>query len=153
MERSITFVSKTLNAAERSYSQIEREAFSIIFGVKKLHQYQRQRLQMSDGFSAAVAYLGPRRRIPVMAVDRFQRWVLILAGCSYNIEFKPTATTAKPIAFLVFLWDRIINAEGNGHTSLSHASCSTPRSNVFLCQSEKSAKGPGTVRCYAKGCR
>ena len=38
-ERPIAHASKTLSPAQQRYSQIEREALAIIFGVKKFHQY------------------------------------------------------------------------------------------------------------------
>ena len=38
-ERPIPFVSRTLTPAEKNYSQIDKEALAVVFGVKKLYQY------------------------------------------------------------------------------------------------------------------
>ena len=38
-ERSIAYASRTLAPAERKYSQLDKEALAIIFGVKHFHQY------------------------------------------------------------------------------------------------------------------
>lgn len=37
-EHPIASVSRTLSSSEKNYSQIEREALALIFGVRKFHQ-------------------------------------------------------------------------------------------------------------------
>ena len=36
-ERPITFASRTLSSSEKNYSQLEKEAFPLIFGLQKFH--------------------------------------------------------------------------------------------------------------------
>ena len=38
-DRPIAFASRTLNKSEKHYSQLDKEALSIMFGIKKFHQY------------------------------------------------------------------------------------------------------------------
>ena len=91
-ERPIAYASKTLSSAERKYSQIEREALSLIFGVKKFHNYLYGRtfLLVTD-HKPLLTIFGPKKCIPVMAANRLQRWAIILAAYTYDIQYKPTA--------------------------------------------------------------
>ena len=49
-KRPIAYASKSLASAQKNYSQIEREALSIIFGVRKFHQflYGQQFMLLTD---------------------------------------------------------------------------------------------------------
>ena len=38
-ERPIAYASRTLSSSEKNYVQIEREALSIVYGVKQFHQF------------------------------------------------------------------------------------------------------------------
>ena len=90
-ERPIAFASHTLSSSEKRYSQVEKEALALVFGVKKFHQYLygRQFTLVTD-HKPLTAILGPKSGIPSLAAARMQRWALLLSGYSYNIRFRPT---------------------------------------------------------------
>ena len=90
-ERPIAFASRTLSAAERNYSQLEKEALSIIFGVKKFHQYlYGHPFVLVTDHKPLTTILGPNTGIPTLAAARLQRWALLLSAYSYSIEYRKT---------------------------------------------------------------
>ncbi|XP_049881979.1 uncharacterized protein K02A2.6-like [Pectinophora gossypiella] len=87
-ERPISCVSRTLNAAERGYSQLDKEALAIIFGVTKHHQYLfGRRFTLRTDHQPLVHIFGDKGGIPQTAASRLQRWAARLAAYDFKIEF------------------------------------------------------------------
>lgn len=88
MERPIAFISRCLSAAERKYSQLEKEALAIIFAVRKFHQYIFGReFTISTDHMPLITLFNPRKGIPEMTAHRIQRWALILSSYNYHISY------------------------------------------------------------------
>ena len=89
-ERLIAFASRTLLPSEKNYSQMEKEALSIIFGVSRFHAYLygRQFTLITD-HKPLTSIFGQRKAVTIAAA-RLQRWTLKLSAYSYNIRFRRT---------------------------------------------------------------
>ena len=95
-ERPIAYASRTLTKSERNYAQIEKEALSIIFGIKKFHQYlYGRKFLLVTVHKPLTTLLGPKSGIPALAAARMQRWALLLAVYRYHIEYRSTEKHAN----------------------------------------------------------
>ena len=89
-EHPIAYASRTLSNAERNYSNLEREALSLVFGVKKFHQYIYGRhFNFLTDHKPLGTLFNEKKATPTMAEARIQRWALTLAAYNYSIEYKP----------------------------------------------------------------
>ncbi|XP_047037979.1 uncharacterized protein K02A2.6-like [Helicoverpa zea] len=87
-ERLVCCASRTLNDAERRYSQVDKEALAIVYGVTRHHQYLFGRHFTLKSDHKALSYIfGPKKGIPQTAASRLQRYAVRLAAYDFNIVF------------------------------------------------------------------
>ena len=69
-ERPIELMSRTLTPAERRYSQIEKEALSLAWGVNKFHRYIYARdFEQTTDHCPLLFLLSEKKGIPEMRVS------------------------------------------------------------------------------------
>ena len=96
VERPIAYAARTLTASERNYSQLEKEALSLVFVVQKFHQYLYGcEFTLCTDHKPLTMILGPKKGIPLIVAARLLRWVLQLVAHNYTIKFRPTKAHAN----------------------------------------------------------
>ena len=87
IERPIAFASRTLSKAERNYSQLDREALALVFGVKSFHQYVYGReFDLETDHKPLTFIFGPKKGLPMMSAARVQRWAIFLTAYDFKIR-------------------------------------------------------------------
>ena len=77
-----------LTSAERNYSQLEKEALALVFGVKKFHQYvYRRSFELETDHKPLTFIFGSKKGLPQMAASRVQRWSVFITGYDFQIEY------------------------------------------------------------------
>ena len=96
VERPIGYMSRSLNAAERNYSTLEKETLAIIFGVKKFHQFlYGHPFTIKTDHKPLEGLLNEKKGIPALAARRIQRWALTLSAYEYKISYKAGQTNGN----------------------------------------------------------
>ena len=89
LERPIAYASRSLHSAEQKYSQLDKEALAILFGVSKFHQYVYSRHFVIYSDHKPLMYLFDESKfIPPLASARVQRWALTLSAYNYSIKYR-----------------------------------------------------------------
>jgi len=94
VERPIMFASRTLSKAERSYSQLDREALAIMFAIKKFNAIKKfyilcRKFTVLTDHLPLVSIFKPNAPLPELVPPRRLRWILTLACYDYSITYKP----------------------------------------------------------------
>lgn len=90
-ERPVSCASRTLTPSECNYSQIDKEALAILFGVSKHHQYVYGRRFILRSDHRPLSYIfGKNKGLPQTAASRLQRYAVRLSAYNFDIEFVPS---------------------------------------------------------------
>ena len=90
VERPIAYASRSLTKAEQGYAQIDREALSVVFGVKRFRQYVfGHQFTIFTDHKPLLTLLGENRGVPAMCSGRVQRWSLMLSSYQYTMTYRP----------------------------------------------------------------
>jgi len=89
LEKPVGFVSRTLTAAEKGYSQLDKEGLAIVFAVKRFHQYLYGRVsKIYTDHKPLMSLFSETKCIPPLASARVQRWALTLSAYQYTIVYR-----------------------------------------------------------------
>lgn len=95
-ERPIGYVSRTLNDAERNYAQLEKEALSIVFGVKRFYSYLfGHKFTTITDHKPLLGLLSECKSTSPQASARVKRWALYLSMFEYSLIFRDTTAHAN----------------------------------------------------------
>ena len=93
-EQVIEYASKSLTKAEVNYSQIEKEALSITYGIQKLQNYLLGLyfILRTDHRQLVTIFDTTRISVPTRTSSRLTRWALQLSQRKYNIECRSSSS-------------------------------------------------------------
>ena len=127
----VSHASRILQPAERNYSQLDREALAVIFGVTKFKQYLLGRhFTLMTDHKSLVSLFDPKKSVPQLSSARVKRWALLLAAYDYDIKYipgkencaadflsrkpghrKPSEEEQVPVQVLLIQEEQIINSK------------------------------------------
>ncbi|XP_053698952.1 uncharacterized protein K02A2.6-like [Sabethes cyaneus] len=95
-EKPIQYASKTLNKTQQNYSQIDKEAYAIVFGIQKFYQYlYGHRFILITDNKPLSRILSPEKGLPVLSALRMQHYAVFLASFDYEIRFRTSKESAN----------------------------------------------------------
>ena len=91
-EKPIGYASRTLNKAERNYSQLEKEGLSCVFGIKHFYSYLfGHPFELITDHKPLLGLWGEKKPISPQASARIRQWALYLSLFEYTLKFRRTS--------------------------------------------------------------
>ena len=88
-EKPVAFASKKLSSTEQNYSQTDREAFALVFGVTKFKYFLLGRnFELRTDHKPLLGLFGKSKSIPKDSNARLTRWSVLLSQYSYDLVYK-----------------------------------------------------------------
>ncbi|KAE8748860.1 hypothetical protein FOCC_FOCC004454 [Frankliniella occidentalis] len=95
-EHPVSYASRTLSQVERRYSQLDREALSLIFAVTHFHQYLYGRhFSLFTDHKPLVEIFKPGAPLPDHLSPRMVRWALKLGSMDLDLKYRPGKSMAS----------------------------------------------------------
>jgi len=99
-ERVIEYASNTLNDTQRKYTQIDKEAYAIIFGIKKFHNFlYGKRFTLLTDNKPLTQILNPGKGLPAYSAMRMQHYAVFLQGFDFDIKYRKTGNHGNADGF------------------------------------------------------
>ena len=90
-KKPIAQASRALLPAEKAYSEIEKEALSIIFAVTKFHRYLLGKFfKLQTDHKPLLTIFGSKKEFPLFPANRLLRWCTIHLNYNFKLEYLPT---------------------------------------------------------------
>lgn len=97
VERPIAFASRTLNSSEKNYSQIDKEALAIRWGVEKFFCYLHGRkFTLITDHRPLIHIFGNNQKLPVLSATRLSRYSLYLQMIDFDIRYRRSEQHGNP---------------------------------------------------------
>ncbi len=90
-ERPIGYASRSLSKSQHNYSQIEKEALALVFGVQRFHSYLLgHHFELVTDHQLLLSLLHEHKATSSQASARIRCWSLLLSAYEYTIVFRKT---------------------------------------------------------------
>lgn len=88
-ERIIQCASNSLTETQKKYAQIDKEAYAIVFGIKKFHQFLfGNHFTLITDHKPLAQIFKPQKGLPAYSAMRMQHYAVFLQAFNFNIKYR-----------------------------------------------------------------